>query len=46
MHTSTAVQGIVRGVDEHGALLLETVSGLQTFHGGEISPRVVQDGST
>ncbi len=46
VHTSTAVQGIVRGVDEHGALLLETVSGLQTFHGGEISPRVVQDGST
>jgi BirA family biotin operon repressor/biotin-[acetyl-CoA-carboxylase] ligase len=46
MQVSTAREGIVRGVDEHGALLLETISGLQTFHGGEVSPRVVHDGST
>ena len=33
------VAGIARGVDERGALLLETVSGTQTIYGGEISLR-------
>ena len=31
--------GIARGVDERGALLLETVSGTQSIYGGEISLR-------
>ena len=33
------VEGVVRGVDLNGALLLETVSGLQSFHAGELSVR-------
>ncbi|WP_233267330.1 bifunctional biotin--[acetyl-CoA-carboxylase] ligase/biotin operon repressor BirA [Paraglaciecola sp. L3A3] len=33
------IEGIGRGIDDTGALILETSSGLQTFHGGEISVR-------
>jgi BirA family biotin operon repressor/biotin-[acetyl-CoA-carboxylase] ligase len=33
------VEGIVRGVDLNGALLLETTSGLESFHAGELSVR-------
>lgn len=36
---STPIGGVARGVDERGALLLETGTGLQTVHGGEISLR-------
>ncbi|MGL4714146.1 MAG: bifunctional biotin--[acetyl-CoA-carboxylase] ligase/biotin operon repressor BirA [Shewanella sp.] len=34
-----SVDGICRGIDEQGAVLLETVDGVQTFIGGEISLR-------
>ncbi|MCS6261544.1 bifunctional biotin--[acetyl-CoA-carboxylase] ligase/biotin operon repressor BirA [Shewanella baltica] len=34
-----SVEGICRGVDEQGAVLLETVDGVQAFIGGEISLR-------
>ncbi|MEH6583212.1 MAG: bifunctional biotin--[acetyl-CoA-carboxylase] ligase/biotin operon repressor BirA [Halioglobus sp.] len=34
--------GIARGVDERGALLLETTLGVQTIYGGEISLRVAK----
>ncbi|MEH6593009.1 MAG: bifunctional biotin--[acetyl-CoA-carboxylase] synthetase/biotin operon repressor, partial [Halioglobus sp.] len=34
--------GIARGVDERGALLLETTLGVKTIYGGEISLRVAQ----
>lgn len=34
--------GTARGVDERGALLLETTSGVQTLYGGEISLRAAQ----
>ncbi len=34
------VEGRVIGVDEHGALLLDTASGRRAFHGGELSLRV------
>lgn len=34
-----AVHGIARGVDAHGALMLETPGGMQLFHGGEVSLR-------
>ena len=33
------VAGIARGVDERGALQLETASGMQSVYGGEISLR-------
>ncbi|MGL6121941.1 MAG: bifunctional biotin--[acetyl-CoA-carboxylase] ligase/biotin operon repressor BirA [Shewanella sp.] len=33
------VDGICRGIDEQGAVLLETADGVQTFIGGEISLR-------
>lgn len=33
------VEGVVRGVDVDGALLLETDTGLHSFHAGEISVR-------
>jgi len=33
------VQGIARGVDEDGALLLVTEKGVQRFHNGEVSMR-------
>lgn len=35
----TSVEGICRGVDEQGAVLLETADGVQAFIGGEISLR-------
>ena len=34
--------GVMRGVNESGALLLETEKGLEVFHGGEISLRSAQ----
>lgn len=34
--------GLARGVDEQGALLLETAAGVQRVHGGEVSLRVVR----
>ncbi len=37
-----AIVGRARGVDEHGALLLETGAGLRRFHSGEISLRTVE----
>ena len=33
------IQGVCRGVNDTGALLLETVNGLEAFHGGEVSLR-------
>lgn len=36
------IVGRARGVDENGALLLETSSGLQRFHSGEVSLRMVE----
>lgn len=33
--------GRARGVDQHGALLLETATGLRRFHSGEVSLRAV-----
>lgn len=33
------IQGICRGVDQQGALLIETATGLQAFYGGEMSLR-------
>ncbi|TCW31953.1 biotin--[acetyl-CoA-carboxylase] ligase [Gulbenkiania mobilis] len=33
------VEGIARGVDDNGALLVETPEGLRTFHVGEVSLR-------
>lgn len=36
---SKSVQGVCKGVDEHGALILETDEGIKTFHGGEVSLR-------
>ncbi len=38
----TGILGAVKGVNNHGALLLQTKKGLETFHGGELSPRPVQ----
>ena len=35
------VRGHARGVDDQGALLLETESGLRRFHSGEVSVRAV-----
>jgi BirA family biotin operon repressor/biotin-[acetyl-CoA-carboxylase] ligase len=34
------IVGKVLGVDAHGALQLKTAKGIETFHGGEISPRM------
>lgn len=34
--------GIMRGVNDSGALLLETPQGVEVFHGGEVSVRVSQ----
>ncbi len=36
---ATPLAGVARGVDERGALLLETGAGVQAVHGGEISLR-------
>ncbi|WP_261842620.1 bifunctional biotin--[acetyl-CoA-carboxylase] ligase/biotin operon repressor BirA [Aliamphritea ceti] len=33
------IQGLCRGVNDTGALLLETVNGVEAFHGGEVSLR-------
>ncbi|WP_409524603.1 bifunctional biotin--[acetyl-CoA-carboxylase] ligase/biotin operon repressor BirA [Nitrincola sp. MINF-07-Sa-05] len=37
---STTLSGICRGVNESGALLLETAQGIETVHGGEVSLRL------
>jgi len=34
------IDGIARGIDAHGALLVETVQGVESFYGGEVSLRV------
>ena len=34
-----SIQGVCRGVNENGALLLETGGGTEAFHGGEVSLR-------
>ncbi len=34
-----SVEGVSKGIDHNGALLLETPSGIMTYHGGEISVR-------
>lgn len=39
---ATQKSGIVRGVNNVGALLLETEHGLEVFHGGEVSLRAKQ----
>ena len=36
------IHGRARGVDEQGALLLDTAMGLQRFHSGEVSLRAVE----
>ena len=36
---SSRMSGVARGVDERGALQLETATGLQAIYGGEISLR-------
>lgn len=36
---SFSEQGVARGIDSHGALRLETSSGLQAIHSGEVSVR-------
>jgi len=42
LHTPLkVVQGIARGIDIGGALLLETASGVASFHSGEVSLRPV-----
>jgi BirA family biotin operon repressor/biotin-[acetyl-CoA-carboxylase] ligase len=38
------VEGVDRGVDEHGNLLLETSDGMQTFSAGEVSLRPTTSG--
>lgn len=37
------IEGICRGVDEHGALLLERYGKIEAYHGGEISVRKLPD---
>lgn len=39
---SGAVQGVARGIDLHGALLIETTHGVQRFISGEVTVRPVQ----
>jgi len=39
---STGILGKVMGVNNQGALLLQTEKGIEIFHGGELSPRLVQ----
>lgn len=39
--SSTSIEGIGRGVNNHGALLLETSDGIKSFYGGEISARSI-----
>lgn len=38
----SGIKGKVLGVSDQGALMLQTESGVETFHGGEVSPRLVQ----
>ncbi|MDG2090924.1 MAG: biotin--[acetyl-CoA-carboxylase] ligase [Gammaproteobacteria bacterium] len=38
----TGIVGKVLGVNNQGALLLQTKDGEETFHGGELSPRIVE----
>ena len=38
----TGILGKVMGVNNQGALMLKTKKGVETFHGGELSPRVVR----
>jgi len=46
IHTANGVvEGMGRGVNQQGALLVETAGGVQTFHGGEVSLRL-QDSPT
>ncbi len=42
---SGRITGKALGVNEHGALLMKTGEGIQTFHGGEVSPRVLDHDS-
>ena len=37
------VKGTVLGVNDQGALLLQTGKGVEIFHGGELSPRLARD---
>lgn len=43
MTAAGAIEGVARGITEGGALLVETGSGIETFHGGEVSLRVRHD---
>lgn len=38
----TGIFGKVMGVNKQGALMLQTKKGVETFHGGELSPRLLQ----
>lgn len=40
------IRGKVLGVNEQGGLMLQTESGIETFHGGELSPRMVSHENT
>jgi BirA family biotin operon repressor/biotin-[acetyl-CoA-carboxylase] ligase len=44
-HTNqpTGILGKVMGVNNQGALLLHTKNGIETFHGGELSPRAISE---
>ena len=37
-----SVEGVARGINDTGALLVETAGGTETFHGGEVSLRVTE----
>ena len=39
---ATGITGKVMGVNEQGALILQTENGVEIFHGGEISPRLLK----
>lgn len=39
----TGITGKVKGVNDHGALILQTEQGLEIFHGGELSPRLLKE---
>ena len=41
-HGEEAVEGVCVGIDEDGALLLETVAGPRRFHGGSLTPQSSQ----
>ena len=40
---SEAVGAVVAGVDEDGALLVQTATGLRRFHSGDVSLRLAED---